>query len=155
MTVLLQPQPLVLCTHSHTSHLTPVFSIISPPIDDIIACAGFAVLFVHFQIKIFTISKGAEQLARHPRFYPITDKIQMSVILPVKFYILAADGSTHNQGYICDCDFAVCIGFVNNINVFSTVVAVGNLPLCERRKGSTAAHKRSFELIVCAAIETD
>ena len=63
MTVLLQPQPLVLCTHSHTSHLTPVFSIISPPIDDIIACAGFAVLFVHFQIKIFTISKGAEQLA--------------------------------------------------------------------------------------------
>ena len=79
MTVLLQPQPLVLCTHSHTSHLTPVFSIISPPIDDIIACAGFAVLFVHFQIKIFTISKGAEQLARHPRFYPITDKIQMSV----------------------------------------------------------------------------
>lgn len=63
MTVLLQPQPLVLCTHSHTSHLTPVFSIISPPIDDIIACAGFAVLFVHLQIKIFTISKGAEQLA--------------------------------------------------------------------------------------------
>ena len=63
MTVLSQPQPSVLCTHSHTSHLTPVFSIMSPPIDDIIACAVFAVLFVAFSNQNFTISKGAEQLA--------------------------------------------------------------------------------------------
>lgn len=70
MTVLLQPQPLVLCTHSHTSHLTPVFSIISPPIDDIIACAGFAVLFVHFQIKIFYNFKGCRAACPTHSFLP-------------------------------------------------------------------------------------